>query len=117
MINKRKIGCQGEQLVAKYLKKQRVKILQTNYNCPVGEIDIVAMSNNTIIFVEVKSRSSTQFGLGREAVTLHKQRHIVRACQYYLLQNKLTGMQVRFDVAEVDLNTLTVEYIVDAFRP
>lgn len=112
----RAVGNSGEELVAKYIKKQRYKILQRNYNTPYGEIDIIAQLKDVTVFIEVKSRSDTTFGLGREAVTHTKQQHIIRSAQYYLVANKLYGSAVRFDVAEVDLNNGNITYIEDAFR-
>lgn len=74
-MNTRKIGTAGETLAEKYLKKQGYKILQKNFVAPHGEIDIVAKDGDYIVFVEVKRRKSTAFGLPCEAVDARKQPH------------------------------------------
>lgn len=112
----RAIGNNGEEQVVKYIKKQRYKILERNYNTPYGEIDIIAQFKDMTLFIEVKSRSDTTFGLGREAVTHTKQRHIIQAAKYYLVATRTYGCAVRFDVAEVNLNNGNITYIEDAFR-
>ncbi len=114
--NNRAVGNYGENIVAKYLKKHRYKILERNYNTPYGEIDIVAYKKGITVFVEVKSRSSDVYGTGREAVTATKQRHLVRSAEYYLVANNSYGVAVRFDVAEVNLLDQSVTYIEDAVR-
>ena len=113
MNNKIK-GRGGEARAAKFLKKKKYKILETNFTAPGGEIDIIALDKNIIVFAEVKTRYSDEFGLPREAVTKEKQRHIARTALAYLQMNKLTGTPVRFDVIEVTDGGVT--HIENAFE-
>jgi putative endonuclease len=83
----------------------------------VGEIDLVAQSGRDLVFVEVKTRRSDAFGVPQEAVGLRKQRQILRAAQWYLLQQGKDGFQPRFDVVAVtaDGESPRFEHIADAF--
>lgn len=114
-MNTRAIGTQGENIAVEYLRKNGYKVLQRNFNCRYGEVDIIAMHNGYYVFIEVKSRSTLAFGLPREAVNPYKQQHIVSVAQYWLFKNRKTGVPVRFDVVEVLDGAPSI--IVDAFRP
>ena len=114
-MNNKILGNYGEQLAVKYLKKHRYKILAVQYRCIIGEVDIVAQDRDkTYVFVEVKTRNSLAKGLPREAVTIHKQRTIVRCAQLFVLENKINGASYRFDVIEVTNDE--INHIIDAFR-
>lgn len=115
MTEKRRVGDLGEEIIARYLEKNSFKILARNYSKPYGEIDIIAIKNDVISFVEVKSRKSIKFGYPREAVNYYKQQRIIRASQSYLLENDLTGYIIRFDVAEVFTEDRKINYIENAF--
>lgn len=114
-MNTRSEGDRGENIAVKYLKKHGYAVLERNYRCHFGEVDIVVTDKKTVVFVEVKARSNTKFGLPREAVDLHKQKTIIRCADSWLLHNKLTGVPVRFDVVEV-LDGKP-NHLIDAFRP
>jgi putative endonuclease len=103
----------GEDIAVKYLKKHKYQIVERNYSNKLGEIDIIALDGDYLVFVEVKMRETTQFGMPREAVTIYKQRHIIRAAQLYLYQNKLSGVPVRFDIVEILAGEVTL--LKDAF--
>lgn len=107
------LGVLGEKQAKNFLIKNKYKILQTNYTCPVGEIDIVAKQKDVIVFVEVKTRTSTQFGLPRESVTPFKQNKIRRVATCYLKENMLLNSPVRFDV--VDILEGNITHITNAF--
>ncbi len=110
-------GQRGERLAQRFLKRQGYKILATNYQNKLGEIDIIAQDRNTVVFVEVKTRRSTRFGLGKEAVDRHKQRQIVKVAQVYLKQHcPGQDVKVRFDVIGVDLEKEEIELIKNAFE-
>lgn len=108
-------GVIGEDVATKYLVKHKYEIVERNFRCRFGEIDIIAINDGYVAFIEVKSRSDDKFGLPREAVSTYKQQRIVGAAKYWLFRNKFTGYPVRFDVVEVLSGTVTV--IKDAFRP
>lgn len=107
------LGLAGEQEAQKYLKKKKYKLLECNYKNKLGEIDIIAKQHNTIVFVEVKSRSSLVFGMPRESVTNHKQQKIKQVAMCYLSLNKLSNCSVRFDVIEILNGQIT--HILNAF--
>ena len=114
-MNNKILGNQGEELAVKYLKKRRYKILATQFRCKVGEVDIVVQDKDkTYVFVEVKTRNSLTKGLPREAVTLAKQRTIIKCAQLFILENKINGAKIRFDVIEITNGE--INHIIDAFR-
>ncbi len=108
-------GAFGEEFALKHVKnKLKFKILDKNFKCALGEVDIIAKDKKTIAFIEVKCKTSLAFGCSREMLTAQKQRKIKQVAQFYLKSKNLLDSMVRFDVAEViDDN---VEYIFDAFR-
>lgn len=92
----------GESLAVKFLKNKHYKILQTNYSCPLGEIDIVAKDGDTIVFVEVKTRASLKYGYPQEAITPQKMLHIQKSALFYLKQHRLLQCApVRFDCVAI----------------
>lgn len=93
----------GEDGACAYLESQGYKILKRNYRCYSGEIDIIAAKGPTLSFIEVKTRSSTLYGLPREAVTYGKQKKIRRCAETYLAMTKrMNNMPpLSFDVIEV----------------
>ncbi len=98
---KRDVGSRGEQLAVKFLKKNGYKILQRNYRCRLGEIDIVCYDHGTIAFVEVKTRYSDTYGPPELSVTETKKRHMVKVALHYVAEKKIEGIDVRFDVVSV----------------
>lgn len=105
-INKREIGDRYEQMAVIYLEKEGYEILERNYRCRYGEIDIIGRDRQSqetvLVFVEVKYRSSTRFGSPFEAVDLKKQRTIVQTANYYMKERKIdAGTRVRYDVVGI----------------
>jgi len=95
------LGDSGEKLAAEYLRGLGYKILERQQSSRIGEIDLIARDDDTIVFVEVKTRKSTMAGLPVEAVTPHKQLQITRAALVYLKQNGLLECRTRFDVVAI----------------
>ena len=119
MLNKQQqFGRTGETVAARFLKKQRYKILETNYRTPQGEIDIIARDGDTIVFIEVKARTSDHFGNPKGAVTLQKQRKISMTALYYLKATKQSDAKARFDVVSISSWTdpPAIEIIKNAFE-
>ena len=117
-MNHREKGALGEQAACAYLKKQGYAILETNYHASrLAEVDIIAREKNTLVFVEVKLRTGTQFGRGREAVTPKKQHSLRTAALHYLACRGLREVPCRFDVFELSLSgeTADMEHIKNAF--
>ena len=113
-MNTKILGNKGEKLAKDFLKKQKYKILETNYSNKLGEIDIIAKDNDTIVFVEVKTRETSQYGLPREAITSHKQNKIKMVAKEYLTSHKLLNQKVRFDCVDILGDEIT--HIKNAFE-
>ena len=114
-----RFGALGEKLAAGYLKEQEYKILNKNYKNKLGEIDIIAVDKNEIVFVEVKTRSASPYLSGQYAVDKRKQFHIMRTASYYLSVTKC-DLQPRFDIIEVEVERASgkmtkINHIKNAF--
>lgn len=102
------IGRLGEEIAEKYLKKRGYEIIERNFRSKRwGEIDLVAIENDVTVFVEVKTRLSTDYGEPQEAVTPYKLQTLTRAGQYYKLQHPNTPAALRVDVVAIILNKET----------
>lgn len=119
MGNNKILGAFGENLACDYLAKSGYRVLERNFSCKAGEIDIIAAQADTIVFLEVKTRSSDRYGLPAEAVSTAKQGRIVRTALYYLQSRKLFDYMCRFDVIEIltdEENKHQINLIKDAFQ-
>lgn len=92
------LGSEGERLAAEYLRTRGYLILEHNFRCPGGEIDIIGLDGGTVVFVEVKVRRSASRGSPEEAVTREKERRVRRAAQVYLVYSGRVFRRIRFDV-------------------
>lgn len=110
-------GTKGEILACREMEKMGYRILQRNFRRSCGEIDIIAQKQNTIVFTEVKFRHTDKNGQPCEAVTAEKQKRIVETAKYYIAENNITTLDIRFDVAEVleKESKLYFRYIENAF--
>lgn len=110
-------GKHGEEIAEAFLRENGYKIVNRNYRCRLGEIDIIAAKENTLIFVEVKTRSHQRYGLPRESVTFAKQKVIIKTAQQYIQRFKIIDKLFRFDVIEVyyDKQPIKVVHIENAF--
>lgn len=97
------IGSLGEQLAARYLLKLGFAILARNITSRWGEIDIIAQTGTTIVFIEVKTRLSTTQGRAFEAFTTRKRQRMLRAVEYYCLTNHLYNAPCRLDLIAIQL--------------
>ncbi len=113
-MNKVQAGRVLERRVALYLRKLGYEILDTNYQCGHREIDIIALKNATLIFVEVRSRNGSAYGSGLESITRKKVRNIIESARFYIHKNSLYSHNIRFDVASIDGDKLT--YVEGAFH-
>ena len=114
MNNKIK-GKAGEDLVCAYLKKQGYEILERNFRTRVGEIDIIAVDEGCLVFIEVKTRKDDACGLPAEAVDYRKQQTISRVASQYIQKYLRYDAIMRFDVAEVWMDEMKVNLIKNAF--
>jgi putative endonuclease len=117
-INKT-LGARGEKLAVQYLQKKGYKVIERNYRCQWGEIDLVARDKGSLIFVEIKSRSSSGFGLPQDAVDQFKQAKLIQVAKAYMAEHHLQEtIPTRFDVVAVKLTPAgpEIELIKDAFQ-
>jgi len=115
---RQELGKSGEELAAETLRRRGYTIVDRNYRCRCGELDIIARLGDTLVFIEVKTRSSDRYGLPEEAVTPRKQRQMVRTAQYYLAERGLGDCLCRFDVVSVVVGKngpARIEIIAEAF--
>ena len=98
--NKQLLGSFGEDAAAAFLSKKGFTVIQRNFFCRLGEIDIIAEEGEYLAFVEVKLRKNADHGEAREFVTFSKQKRIILAAKYWLSRHP-TELQPRFDVVEV----------------
>jgi putative endonuclease len=119
LLNKyQHLGKKGEQLANLFLQQKNYRIVIRNYRCKIGEIDIIAKDKNTLVFIEVKTRSDHSFGSPAMAVTARKQRQISRTAENYLAQNHLFDAPARFDVIGITLpadGKTEIDHIENAF--
>ncbi len=95
-------GSGAEKLAETYLVDQGLRFLDRNFNCKLGEIDLIMEDKNVLVFVEVRFRKSSAYGTAVETVTLAKQQKLVRAAQHYLLHNKaVRDRPMRFDIVGI----------------
>lgn len=100
---RQELGKIGESLAVDALREQGYTILVRNYRCRYGELDIIGKVGDTLTFIEVKTRRSSRFGLPEDAVTMRKQKQIIKSAQYYLAEHNLFDHDCRFDVVSVTI--------------
>jgi len=101
MVTRHDKGREGEFLAAEYLKQHGIKVVAQNFRCPIGEIDLIGRDGKTIVFVEVRSRSTANYGLPQESISRSKQRRLTRLAQWYLKRYGLERESARFDVVAI----------------
>lgn len=117
---RRLLGLAGEDLALRRLTEAGLRLVERNYRCRLGEIDLVMRDGPTLVFVEVRSARTTYLDSPRQSVNCLKQRHVVRAAAFYLSCRGLTDkVDVRFDVVAIRFRhgIGETEWIQDAFRP
>lgn len=100
-MSNKETGKRGEDIAALYLKKRGYRLTDRNYRCPLGEIDIVARDGEDVVFVEVKSRKSLDFGEPEAAVNRKKQIKLSKIALTYINENDIDNRNARFDVVAV----------------
>jgi len=96
-------GKEGEKIAAAYLKKNGYRIIEINFRCSIGEIDIVAKEKDDLVFIEVKTRKSIELGYPEQAVGIRKQKKMSQLALWYLQKRKIANANARFDVVAVTL--------------
>ena len=123
MLDPYELGQEGERLAADYLAKKGYHIIERNYRYHRNEIDIIARHHQTLCFIEVKTRSTAEKGHPAEAVTLPKQREIIKAARAYLTFSGEDETDCRFDVVAISVENMeekplfsfVIEHFIDAF--
>ncbi len=118
-MDKRSLGQFGEEQAARYLRRRFYSIVERNYRCRLGEIDLIVRRGGILAFVEVKLRKDDTHGEAREFVTARKQQRVIAAAEQWLSQHE-TALQPRFDVIEVyapkgENGPVKIRHIEDAF--
>jgi putative endonuclease len=119
MVNRRhQFGKAGELIAARFLRKMGYHILEQNYRTVLGEIDIIARDRDTLVFVEVKARTSGRYGNPKSAVTPRKQRKISMVALHYLKSTSQSRVKARFDVVAIHSagTAPQIELIKNAFE-
>lgn len=113
MTKNKELGDFGEQFAADYLLKNGYSILSRNYRTPYGELDIVAQDGDTVVFIEVKTRSSARCGTGFDAITPKKQATLLKCAQHYAEEHSL-DCEMRIDAIEIMLDTRRLTHLKGA---
>ncbi len=118
MASHNELGIEGEKLALKKLINSGFTILEKNFRFKRDEIDIIAQKGLVIVFVEVKTRANNYLGEPEEAVSMAKQKRIVKVANHYLIENDLEN-EGRFDIISIILNdnVKIINHIEDAFSP
>ena len=113
-----RIGAWGEEVASQYLEAKGYQILARNWRTQEGEVDLVAQEGETVVFVEVKTRTSKDFGWPEDSVTTTKQRRLQRSAMAYLMDQDLIDVPWRIDVIAIDRNRSgeveRLEHYIDA---
>ncbi len=119
-FERKKLGRAGEDRAARHLEKQGYRILERNYRAPSGEIDLIAMHQGELVFVEVKTRTNEAFGAPELAVNPRKQQRMVKAALGYIRYKNLHQVPCRFDIVAITgtpEGELEIEHFINAFAP
>ena len=94
-------GKEGERIAANFLKKSGYRIIESNFRCAIGEIDIIAWDKNELVFIEVKTRTSGELGFPEQAVGIKKQKKMSQLALWYLQKKNTKDTATRFDVLAI----------------
>jgi len=109
-VKPKPLGRKGENLAASYFREQGWEILERNYRTRLGEIDLIGRDHGTLVFVEVKTRTVTDFARPDQSVTRHKQAKLRRLVEDYIVKHNLESSDIRFDVLGVTLSEHRPEF-------
>lgn len=123
MLTTREQGEYTESLACRFLEGKGFKLIEKNFNCKAGEIDIIMKDNDSLVFVEVRYRRNNNYGSGAESITASKQSKLIKTASLYLQQHaKLNKYPARFDVVSMtghiekdDINKINFDWIKNAF--
>lgn len=116
MKNNKEKGALGEDIAVKYLMSKGYSIIDRNYRTSIGEIDIIAIKDNVLVFIEVKARTNLNYGYPYEAVNWKKQEKIIKSSYIYIKYKNLYKYQIRYDIIQVYLQKKPkINHIENAF--
>lgn len=112
------LGKEGERIASDFLMKEGMQVLARNYRWRKEEIDLIVKDSDTLVFVEVKTRTHDSYGAPAKSVTRIKQRHLINAANAYIHENKF-DLDVRFDIVSIIQNSFEthIEHMKNAFYP
>jgi len=117
---KKQVGDKGEKYAEDFLKRKGYNIIQRNYRCKLGEIDIIAEYDNTIVFVEVRTKRTESFGIPQYSITSGKMSRITKTALSYIQEKELFERSCRFDVIAITFpqksKVPNIEHIENAFE-
>jgi putative endonuclease len=120
-MDRQALGKDGEDRAVVLLRKRGYRIVEQNFRCAIGEIDLIAEQAGTVVFIEVKARAATEFGAPFEAISPHKQRRLARLATWYLARRRWLDRPCRFDAVAVMVDAggcvESIELLRDAFVP
>ena len=102
---KQLLGKSGEEIAAEYLENKGYNIIDRNFRCVLGEIDLIVKRKGILTFVEVKTRRKNTFGSPADAITYIKRKHMYKTAEYYILKNKIAKKDITLDVVEIYANS------------
>ena len=115
------VGASAERLALRYLQRRGLRVLRRNFHCRFGEIDLVMLDRQCLVFVEVRFRVTNRFSTAALSVSTRKQNKIIRtACIFVSRNRRFAANAMRFDVVAIDsakTGESTIQWIADAFRP
>ncbi len=106
-------GKKGEQLAREHIRQQGYTLLEKNFRCKLGEIDLIARDRHMVVFLEVRTKTSAAYGPAYNSVTPHKRRQVKRVALFYIAQHNLVNTQFRFDVIGILLNPQSGDFHLD----
>ncbi|MFW5940322.1 MAG: YraN family protein [Chloroflexota bacterium] len=117
---RKRLGAWGESLAARHLEEEGYEILERNWRCARGEIDLVAQAGDLLVFVEVKTRRGRRMGLPEDGLTAHKGQKLLQLAERFLYEREIYEVNWRVDLVAVEVDTsgklLRCEHIPDAVR-
>ena len=124
MISTREQGEYTESLACQFLENKGLTLIEKNFHCRLGEVDLIMQDTNSLVFVEVRYRKNIHFGSGAESITASKQGKLIKTASVYLQQHvKLSQYPARFDVVSItgslesnNINTINFDWIENAFE-
>jgi putative endonuclease len=104
MMRRKETGILGEKLACEFLKKKGYRILETNYRCPCGEIDIISRQNDCLVFVEVRTTTNSKFVSPEGSITHTKMKHLEHAAEHYRQHHDRLPESWRIDMVAIELD-------------